>query len=1026
MGKPSLERIEELFHQVADLDPQACETFLRAACGADTELLAAVNQLLHHDQELLAGDYLVSPIERAQAKTEPSPKSAVSGGLVRLPRPGPPGYELLEELGAGGMGIVFKARQQSLSRLVALKMLLAGVISADQAVRFRREVDALARLQHPNIVQIYEAGEYEGRPFLVMEYVPGLNLTRALAGRPQPPREAATLVAVLAEAMQAVHDRGIIHRDLKPANILLQIADCRLQIDKPTSSALGAGLLTPPTSSQSAICNLQSAIPKITDFGLAKRLGSGSGRTSAGMIVGTPSYMAPEQARGQNAALTPAVDIYALGSILYELLTGRPPFSGTSSEETIAQVCLEEPISPARLQAGLPPDLVTICLKCLEKEPSGRYARAADLAGDLRRFLDGRSILARPVSLPGRVWRWCRRRPLVAGLAASTTLLAVALVGTLVAYLSLLLQHSQQQLASAEQQAAEQGQLAEQERRQLSHMDRLLGAEELEHHEAYRALLWLTEALGRDGADPRREYEDRLEIGLILQQCPRPVLSRVWEHPVCGAQIGTGGSWVALSLPNGIVEIADVQSDSRRRLPTPMIPGPSQVHISGDGRLVVLMQSDGDCRIWDLEHPQHPPCRLSCGPSVRSALFSSDNRRLIIRFADERLQIWDLQREQPALVPVARLETARRSAVSNDGQWLFTLSPDNAGSVAPLAGGAAKPGSLGLRGQPLRVALRSDRRQVALVDEDRRLWIWEVDSGRLRQLGQALPTEVEVRELQWSDDGRFLLARDLRHAVRVWEIASGGLLIPALHHPAGLLAAGFVRNDQLVTVSADRRVHVWQLPHGPEPRSGDATASAGQTPPDKSDSRTVQLANQRLVRIPAFRTAARLRSPGLAQEAGEDSVMSHDRRRVATLESNHEVRIWDSTTGVQVAAALAHRVGVCYAAFSPDNRHLVTASTNRTAWLWDLSEDEPIGLPLHCAFDIERVLFDTAGKELTIVLKGNWQTRWQLTPEPGSLPVLQALGQALAAQRVGEQGSLLPLETQEASAAWQKLDAKKR
>jgi eukaryotic-like serine/threonine-protein kinase len=341
----------------------------------------------------------------------PGDAESVTGGYTPSDRPRRPdagepavrGYAILGELGRGGMGVVYKARQVGLDRLVALKMILAGAHARDQDLeRFRAEAQAVARFQHPNIVQIYEVGEADGLPFFSLEFVDGGTLAGKIAREPQAPRFAAETVEALARAMQYAHERGILHRDLKPANVLLA----------------------------------HDGTPKITDFGLAKRLEQDSGQTQAGAILGTPSYMAPEQALGQTARVGPATDVYALGATLYDLLTGRPPFAGTSVLETLQMVRTREPVPPGQLAAKLPKDLETVCLKCLQKDPARRYPGAGELADDLRRYLDGRPIVARPVGAAGRAWRWAKRNPWVAGLGSATAalLLAVAVITSVLSY----------------------------------------------------------------------------------------------------------------------------------------------------------------------------------------------------------------------------------------------------------------------------------------------------------------------------------------------------------------------------------------------------------------------------------------------------------------------------------------------------------------------------------------------------------------------------------------------------------------
>jgi serine/threonine-protein kinase len=307
--------------------------------------------------------------------------------------PSIPGYDIKGPIGRGGVGIVYLARHHGLQRDVALKFLHeARQKDSNEIARFRREAAAAARCQHPNLVQIHDIGEHAGHLCLALEYVAGGHLGRSLAGRPQPPRPAAELVETLARAMDHAHTQGVVHRDLKPANVLLT-ADGH---------------------------------PKITDFGLAK-LNDASAHTELGVMVGTLAYMAPEQVRSRPDEIGPRTDIHALGLILYEALTGQPPYRGETPEQILHAILNDEPKSPSGHQPGVPRDLEAICLKCLEKEPSRRYRTAAELAEDLRRFLHGEPVAARRVGPAGRLWRWCRRNPRVASLAAS--LAAVLLLG---------------------------------------------------------------------------------------------------------------------------------------------------------------------------------------------------------------------------------------------------------------------------------------------------------------------------------------------------------------------------------------------------------------------------------------------------------------------------------------------------------------------------------------------------------------------------------------------------------------------
>jgi serine/threonine-protein kinase len=308
------------------------------------------------------------------------------------------GYDVQDVLGRGGMGVVYKAWHLRLRRPVAVKMLLAGAYAQPHELkRFLREAETIAGLSHPNIVQVHEAGDVDGRPYFTMELVEGGSLFEKIAGIPQSAREAAALVASVAEAVHVAHQRGIVHRDLKPGNILLT-AD---------------------------------GTPKLTDFGVARHLAGTAGLTQTGVPLGTPSYMAPEQAEGKSRHVGPAADTYALGAILYELLTGRAPFRAETATETLRQVVSQDPVPPSRLNGKVPRDLETICLKCLQKEPGKRYTTAAELAADLGRFLRHEPIRARPTGRVEHFLRWVRRRPAAAGLlAVSLLLVLVGGVGT--------------------------------------------------------------------------------------------------------------------------------------------------------------------------------------------------------------------------------------------------------------------------------------------------------------------------------------------------------------------------------------------------------------------------------------------------------------------------------------------------------------------------------------------------------------------------------------------------------------------
>ncbi len=375
---------------------QADDPFLSDLRAVPTEL-PANNPFIDRLVERLVQAPPDSTLVTSGAPITPGAPAAGGAG----PAPALPGYEILGVLGRGGMGVVYQARQVKLDRLVAVKMILAGGhAGAEEVARFRSEAQAVARLRHPNVVQIHEVGEADGHPFFALEFVEAGTLAGRIREAPLPARAAAQLVETLARAMHHAHGQGIVHRDLKPSNVLLA-AD---------------------------------GTPKITDFGLAKHIDADAGRTPTGAILGTPGYMAPEQAAGKTQELGPAVDTYALGAILYELVTGRPPFRAETPLDTVLLVLHEEPVAPRFLQPKLPHDLETICLKCLEKEPARRYATAEALADDLRRFLDQEPIRARPTSRLERLGKWARRKPAAAALAGVSLLAALAVLASVALY----------------------------------------------------------------------------------------------------------------------------------------------------------------------------------------------------------------------------------------------------------------------------------------------------------------------------------------------------------------------------------------------------------------------------------------------------------------------------------------------------------------------------------------------------------------------------------------------------------------
>jgi formylglycine-generating enzyme required for sulfatase activity/tRNA A-37 threonylcarbamoyl transferase component Bud32 len=440
-------------------------------------------EALYQEEQAAAGPAAPTlscpPVATPGAPTLDEPKGPMG------PQPDPPAglgdYEVLEVLGRGGMGIVYQARHRELHRVVAIKMILGGAAGRGEISRFLREAEAVAQLEHPNIVQIHEIGRHLGQPYFSLEYIGGGTLDQKLRETALPPDEAARLLVPVARAIHYAHGQGIVHRDLKPANILLTT----------------------------------DGLPKIGDFGLAKRVTDDSGLTQSGAILGTPSYMAPEQALGSGPGISPAVDVYGLGAVLYELITGRPPFKAARAVDTLMQVVSEDPVPPRQLQPKLPRDLETICLKCLQKAPANRYASALEVAEDLERFVNDEPIKARPPGLLKRLRRWSRRHAAALQIAAAVLLTLVVLVGGMRWWL---FRQAEQESASALGQGSEE----------LRQADALEGEDEAGQH--YDAAL--RHFAAARAVAPDSEAVQAAVVDLYLHRCRRALA----RHDYAGAR----------------------------------------------------------------------------------------------------------------------------------------------------------------------------------------------------------------------------------------------------------------------------------------------------------------------------------------------------------------------------------------------------------------------------------------------------------------------------------------------------------
>jgi serine/threonine protein kinase/WD40 repeat protein len=803
-----------------------------------------------------------------------------------------PGYELLGELGRGGMGIVYKARQLNLNRLVALKMVLAGVqANSRDLVRFLAEAEAVARLDHPNIVHIHEIGKHAGLPFLSLEYIPGENLAQQLTGTPRPPAESAQLIEPLARAVHYAHEHGIIHRDLKPSNILLQIADLRLQI---------ADL---KADGKSASCNLQSSIPKITDFGLAKRLEGGSGVTTTGAIVGTPSYMAPEQAEGKKQ-VGPATDTYALGAILYELLTGRPPFRATTPLDTVLQLLNDEPVPPRQLQSKVPRDLETICLKCLQKEPRKRYPTAEALADDLRRFLSDQPIVARPVGRLERFGRWCRRNPVVA------SLLAVVAVGIGVAAL-----------------------LLNQERTETLH--NLARAEEAEHD--LRAQLDRTATAEREKTDKLwQSYLDQARAGRFSRQMGQrfdslDALSKA-AHIRPDPRL-RDEAIAALALP-----------DLRPGAPRNLWPeGTAHLVFDDAYRRYARADDRGNISIRDLADDREVRSIPTGGRTVGSLALSPDGGFLVAHLSGQLgdvVRVWTVASGQ---VLVTEPMQNGGWGYSADGHTLALAPSRQAIHLLDLTTGK-EIRRLHLGGQPWQtLALRPDGRQLALGYQggETGARIYDVASGKEVT---ALPSG-NVWCAAWHPDGHRLALGCADARVYLWDVPRHRLVATLEGHAQDVVSVAFHPSGALVaTQSWDGTTRLWDVATG---RPLLLRAGTYYDARFSQDGRLLGYLREgsavRLMEVAARPEYATLVSYLGAGEGEYRYLNVHPDGRLLAVGMDDGVHLWDLARGREITDGLPGQTNTVH--FRPDGQGLLTCGNSLLRhWPIHTEERAPHGL----------------------------------------------------------------------------------
>jgi WD40 repeat protein/tRNA A-37 threonylcarbamoyl transferase component Bud32 len=946
------------------------------------------------------------PPSAEQAEAAGAAGLATSSGVVI------PGYDVLGELGRGGMGVVYKARQLKLRRLVALKMILSGVHAGGaERQRFLAEAEAVARLQHPNIVQIHEIGEADGHPFFSLEFCPGGSLAGKLNGTPLPPGQAAALVETLARAVQAAHEAGVVHRDLKPANVLL----------------------------------LADGTPKITDFGLAKKLDDAAAQTASGAIMGTPSYMAPEQAEGKSKGIGPAADVYALGAVLYEVLTGRPPFRAATSLDTVLQVISEEPVPPSRLLPRLPRDLETICLKCLHKEPAKRYASAAELADDLQRFQKGEPIRARPVGRAERAWRWCRRNPAVAGLLAAVML--TLLLGTAVASFFAVRANSNAQQAREEKQRAddEAREARAEKRRADDKADEARAKEGLARRHLYAAKMQLAQ-------NAWREKSVTQLLGLLAETQPRAgeedlrgfewhYFNRLCHSDLFTLQGRTGlvqsvcfspdGRRLATASSDRTVRVWDLQTGQEALALQGHTGAVHGVCFSPDGRRLASASEDQTVKVWDAQTGQDPLTLKGHTGAVQGVCFSPNSKRLASAsggYSDPQthkrygeVKVWDAQTGQEQLSLGGHTDIVNCVCFSPDGRRLATASWDQTVKVWDAQTGQE---FLTLQGRHtggvVSVCFSPDGRWLAGADGTA-VALWSAQGGK--ELLTLQGHTDEVWGVCFSPDGRRLASASEDQTVKVWAVPPGQELCTFQGHTDHVRSVCFSPDGKRVA-SASREVKVWDAPTGRESLAFEghtggvqgvcfspdgrrvATASWDKTV-KVWDAETGQVAltlqgHTSLVTCVCFSPDGRRlassstdndqRKPGEVRvwdaQTGQEQLtlqghagrvtrvcFSPDGRRLATASFDQTVKVWDAETGQEALTLQGHTSFVWGVCFSPDGRRLATASADRTVKVWDAQIGKEL-LSLKEQNDPMSVCFSPSGRRLACATSGRTVTVW--------------------------------------------------
>ncbi|GIW78693.1 MAG: hypothetical protein KatS3mg105_0500 [Gemmatales bacterium] len=1034
--------------EIGEQSPTSPNHLICPECGASAELETAFFQ-----QEDASGTE--APFDPWATRDDRRvPDTGISRSFPEIP-----GYEILSELGRGGMGVVYKARQLALDRLVALKMILSSAHAGPELLmRFRSEAEAFASLQHPNLVGIYEIGEHDGTPFFSLEYVDGGTLADLLKREQLSLEEAAQLIETVAQAIHYAHQRRIIHRDLKPSNILVT----------------------------------SDGVPKVSDFGLAKRLDDDNQQTRTGAVLGTPAYMAPEQAAGRTEDIGTPVDIYALGAVLYEVLTSRPPFLGDSEWSTINMVINEEPRPPSQFRK-VPRDLETICLKCLEKNPNKRYASAQALAEDLRRFRLNEPILARPARPRERFVKFVRRRPAIASLIGVSILAFFALIVSASYYHLNIQRMSDDNLNRAIRLCVE------------------TGTARLANNDAFSALLWYAEALMLENEPPRKKLH-RMRYAALLRQSPK--LAYVWNHGsvVRHGSFSPDGRWVVTASDDKTARIWHLSEKPKEIPPLEHKDRVLQAWFSADGERVLTACADGTARVWDARTGSPITEPLKHGDSVVSAAFDPQGERVLTTGGNDRAVVWNAFTGEKigAIRYRAEITCAR---FSPDGRFIVTASSD--GSARIWRADNFEPYSAPLQhAGPVRYAAFSPNgEQVVTASDDSTARIWTVAESQKAQMISLLAHAAPVKRATYSHDGSMLVTIADNDTASLWSLKSEASLISLLKHDSSvslypsfspddsfvvtssddntarvwstvtgqlatskLLQNGTVQSTSLtrdgrflLTTSDDGSAIVWDLAVGtllvesskrsyqhlsprsiydlessriesvrlrPRPGVNVQPVSAGIQVKHPTTGKVLMLAdrganfavfsddgkwvvtgNREFARVWNAETGAP-RSPPL-EHASEvtNADFSPDNRLLVTCSNETVAKIWNIDTGTMATAPLKHQGTVWDADFSPDGSLIVTASEDETVRIWSAFSGQIVTPPLHHPRPVVEVTFQNDRQVRTVMEDGTEQI-WKLPTCDYPDETLRGFAQILSGSRIVPQGAL-PLNKRAFRQLWE-------